>query len=455
EGGGGLTNTKQSFFARIGALTAAFINPTALLCPWKVSINADLHLEGVESMASNVSGPEVGGLSPGCVMDAHQGLRTVFPGARSSKRPFICTVVRRILGMKMATCSQSSRTLYINIKSALDAALRPLAGVMAATTVRGGESAGTPVCPLCRCLMIRPVCLPCGHSLCKPCLARSTNNPLFCGSGRHRTDPVCARCPRCQQSWPVVPPGMEEDRRPTVVLQNAFIRWYPGWAECCKYREEGNRFAQEGNFALAVQYYHKALETGIPDHRVLSNRSRAYLAMEQLSEALVDTELCCKLKPTWPKGHFRRGAVLESLGRWEESLAAYFLCLHFSSGSTDVTPIICQIIDRHLPDRNCTSFSFELTSRVVEICRSRLAADCSSTTDFSEEEKDDKIPHHLLDQSDFECILCTGLLDKPVTVACGHSFCQHCLSRSFDHTPFCPVCRSPLAEVSIYQYHCN
>ena len=33
EGGGGLTNTKQSFFARIGALTAAFINPTALLCP--------------------------------------------------------------------------------------------------------------------------------------------------------------------------------------------------------------------------------------------------------------------------------------------------------------------------------------------------------------------------------------------------------------------------------------
>ena len=40
---------------------------------------------------------------------------------------------------------------------------------------------------------------------------------------------------------------------------------------------------------------------GIPDHRVLSNRSRAYLAMDRLSEALADTELCCKLKPTWPK----------------------------------------------------------------------------------------------------------------------------------------------------------
>jgi tetratricopeptide (TPR) repeat protein len=94
---------------------------------------------------------------------------------------------------------------------------------------------------------------------------------------------------------------MEDERRPTVVLQNAFMRWYPGWAECCKYREEGNRFAQEGNFPLAVQCYNKALETGIPDHRVLSNRSRAYLAMDRLQEALADTELCCKLKPTWPK----------------------------------------------------------------------------------------------------------------------------------------------------------
>lgn len=39
------------------------------------------------------------------------------------------------------------------------------------------------------------------------------------------------------------------------------------------------------------------------------------------------------------------------------------------------------------------------------------------------------------------------LLDKPVTVACGHTFCQDCLARSFDHTPFCPVCRSLLSEV--------
>ncbi len=71
-----------------------------------------------------------------------------------------------------------------------------------------------------------------------------------------------------------------------------------------------------------------------------------------------------------------------------------------------------------------------------------------------------------MDVGDFECILCTryncyflniydyfsflfllSLLYKPVTVPCGHTFCQGCLARTFDHTPYCPMCRSPLGEV--------
>lgn len=172
---------------------------------------------------------------------------------RSSKKPFICTVVRRMLGIGMATCSQDSRTVYLHIKAQLDAALGSLT---AAITSESGETKETPVCPLCRCLMMRPVCLPCGHSLCKPCLARSISR--FFGN--------CAHCPRCRQTWPVVPPGVNDERKPTLVLQNAFMRWYPGWAECCKYREEGNRYAQEGDFPLAVYFYNKALETGVLAH---------------------------------------------------------------------------------------------------------------------------------------------------------------------------------------------
>ena len=217
--------------------------------------------------------------SPRPVMVAgqqQQGLRGTTTSSRSIKKPFICTVVRRMLGIKMATCSQNSRTLYMNIKAQLDTALGHLA--THAPAAGAGEAAGTPVCPLCRCLMILPVCLPCGHSLCKPCLARSTSR-VFC-------DDSSARCPRCHQSWPVVPPGMEGERRPTVVLQNAFMRWYPGWAECCRYREEGNRFAQEGNFAMAVQHYNKALETGKAACRALGREGSRYMWLLKFSDCV-------------------------------------------------------------------------------------------------------------------------------------------------------------------------
>ena len=42
-----------------------------------------------------------------------------------------------------------------------------------------------------------------------------------------------------------------------------------------------------------------------------------------------------------------------------------------------------------------------------------------------------------------------------MTTPCGHTFCQTCLARLFDHSPYCPVCRSPLGEVSPQSYHIN
>lgn len=44
------------------------------------------------------------------------------------------------------------------------------------------------------------------------------------------------------------------------------------------------------------------------------------------------------------------------------------------------------------------------------------------------------------------------LLFCPITTPCGHSFCQSCLSRAFDHSPFCPICRASLAEVCCMCY---
>ena len=70
-----------------------------------------------------------------------------------------------------------------------------------------------------------------------------------------------------------------------------------------------------------------------------------------------------------------------------------------------------QIIDRHLPERNCALFAAELTSRVVAICRSKVSVDCApGSLAFSAAGSVvvEEVPSHLVDQSDFECILCTG-----------------------------------------------
>ena len=109
-------------------------------------------------------------------------------------------------------------------------------------------------CFTCQGLMLQPVCLPCGHSLCKTCLVR----PLLF---RH-TDTI--QCRECRKTFPLNPVGStNKDRKPTILLQNSFAKWFPEWVESCRSREEGNLFAKEGDYPIAVQCYSKALATGI------------------------------------------------------------------------------------------------------------------------------------------------------------------------------------------------
>jgi hypothetical protein len=41
-----------------------------------------------------------------------------------------------------------------------------------------------------------------------------------------------------------------------------------------------------------------------------------------------------------------------------------------------------------------------------------------------------------------QCSVCWGLLADPMETCCGHLFCRDCLGQS----PFCPTCRSSLAD---------
>eukprot|EP01123_Difflugia_compressa_P013365 TRINITY_DN6144_c0_g1_i1.p1 TRINITY_DN6144_c0_g1~~TRINITY_DN6144_c0_g1_i1.p1 ORF type:complete len:174 (+),score=30.55 TRINITY_DN6144_c0_g1_i1:32-523(+) len=50
----------------------------------------------------------------------------------------------------------------------------------------------------------------------------------------------------------------------------------------------------------------------------------------------------------------------------------------------------------------------------------------------------------ILDECDFECALCYRLFYRPVTTACGHTYCKDCIHTSLSYSPNCPICRRKL-----------
>ena len=88
-------------------------------------------------------------------------------------------------------------------------------------------------------------------------------------------------------------------------------------------KEQANQYFKEGNYDNAIKIYTQMLESDENNHVLLSNRSIAYIKIEQFNNALVDAIKCTKLKPDWSKAWGRVGAALYSLDKFDEALVAY------------------------------------------------------------------------------------------------------------------------------------
>jgi tetratricopeptide (TPR) repeat protein len=185
-------------------------------------------------------------------------------------------------------------------------------------------------CSSCEGYTTHPVCLPCGHSLCQLCLEKIQDKEII-------------KCSICRREYPLVPIGFNGPRRPTLILQNIFDKHCPLLIECRKWRAEGNKFAKNNDFSSAITFYNKALETGVEDHRVYSNRSRAFLAVGDVNSALMDAEKSCSLKPLWTKSHYRRGVALNKLGSHDEAVAAFLLSFHLAGSDQSIFKLLCQV----------------------------------------------------------------------------------------------------------------
>ena len=89
------------------------------------------------------------------------------------------------------------------------------------------------------------------------------------------------------------------------------------------WKEKGNKFVQERQYAEALNCYSKAIELDANDPILYSNRSAMYYNLNYFDNAIIDAEMAITLRPTYAKAYLRKGNALEGLKRYKEAIDSY------------------------------------------------------------------------------------------------------------------------------------
>ncbi|KAJ4429594.1 hypothetical protein ANN_21779, partial [Periplaneta americana] len=242
------------------------------------------------------------------------------------------------------------------------------------------------------------------------------------------------------------------------------------------------------------------------NHLLLSSRSHALFRLNRFQAALEDAESAVRLCPSWGKGHYHRGMALGALGRHEEALLSFSLCVALHHDMGTVRHEITRTLHRLLVGApsgfrtRCHSLGvpapYSLQGRRPRFLAASYptlnSSDCEDSSSGEEDfmqvpqrlssslgpitpsvpqentrlhslldrifQEVDKIKRldmkvlelpvnpALVDQTDFDCVLCCRMLWQPVTTPCGHTYCWMCLDRCLDYSFACPLCMTSLAD---------
>ncbi|XP_075390881.1 tetratricopeptide repeat protein 28 isoform X3 [Tenrec ecaudatus] len=94
-------------------------------------------------------------------------------------------------------------------------------------------------------------------------------------------------------------------------------------AEFVEKVRQSNQACHDGDFHTAIVLYDEALAADPQNCILYSNRSAAYVKIQQYDKALDDAIKARLLNPKWPKAYFRQGVALQYLGRHADALAAF------------------------------------------------------------------------------------------------------------------------------------
>ncbi|XP_044262434.1 STI1-like protein [Tribolium madens] len=101
-------------------------------------------------------------------------------------------------------------------------------------------------------------------------------------------------------------------------------------------KELGNTAVKNQKYEEAILYYTQALKSDSNNYTLYSNRSLAFLKVQQYYFAMQDANETIRLNPNWPKGYFRKAEVEYSAKRYLEACESYQKALNLKPDDVNI-----------------------------------------------------------------------------------------------------------------------
>uniref|UniRef100_G3MP38 Uncharacterized protein n=1 Tax=Amblyomma maculatum TaxID=34609 RepID=G3MP38_AMBMU len=101
-------------------------------------------------------------------------------------------------------------------------------------------------------------------------------------------------------------------------------------------KEKGNQCVKEEKYAEAILHYTHAIANDRENSLLYSNRSMAFLKMDQHYLAYEDAKETIRLSPEWPKGYYRKAEVELKAEHYEEAMESFRKSLQFGADEPKV-----------------------------------------------------------------------------------------------------------------------
>ncbi|KAF9794678.1 hypothetical protein SFRURICE_019556 [Spodoptera frugiperda] len=108
---------------------------------------------------------------------------------------------------------------------------------------------------------------------------------------------------------------------------------------------KGNECVKDGKYIEAVLHYTQAIKMDPNNYLLYSNRSFAFLKLDQHYLSLQDANETVRLQPQWAKGYFRRAEVEAASELYDEAIISYTRALQLDPQNVKLMESIKNISD--------------------------------------------------------------------------------------------------------------